>query len=115
MSTSCDILYTVFSGNVAKTLVCDELGWWLYLSWAVYEHQTVFSAHTLNGKLADHEEIFSEFDKKNRNSHISLSSKPPNSVLTSTVGCYNVISLSSSMLTADWRTITERTGVSGEC
>ncbi len=23
-----------------------------------------FSAHTQNGKLADHEEIFSEFDKK---------------------------------------------------
>ncbi len=34
--------------------------------------------------------------------------------LTSTVGCYNVISLSLSILTANWRKITERTGVSAE-
>ncbi len=59
----------VFSGNVAKALVLDALGWWLYprpiyRARAVCEHQTVSSAHTQNGKLADREEIFSEFDKK---------------------------------------------------
>ncbi len=30
----------------------------------MYEHRTVFSAHTQNGKLADREEIFAEFNKK---------------------------------------------------
>ncbi len=30
-------------------------------------------------------------------------------------GCYNVINLSSSILKADWRKITERSRVSGEC
>ncbi len=29
----------------------------------MYEHQIFFSARTQNGKLADREEIFSEFDK----------------------------------------------------
>ncbi len=60
-----------FSGNAAKASVFDVLGWWLYPSHspvyrvrAVYEHRTFFSAHTQNGKLADREEIFTEFDKK---------------------------------------------------
>ncbi len=30
----------------------------------MYEHWTVFSVHTQNGKLADREEIFTEFDRK---------------------------------------------------
>ncbi len=33
----------------------------VYRARAVYEHQIFFSAHTQNGKLADREEIFSEF------------------------------------------------------
>ncbi len=34
----------------------------VYRARAVYEHRTVFSAHTQNRKLADCEEIFSEFE-----------------------------------------------------
>ncbi len=52
----------VFSGNVAKTLVFDVVGCWLYPS---HSACFTFTEHTQNGKLADHEEIFSEFDKKN--------------------------------------------------
>ncbi len=33
----------------------------IYRARAVYEHRAFFSAHTQNGKLADH--IYSEFDK----------------------------------------------------
>ncbi len=72
-STSCDILHEVFSGNAAKASVFDVLDWWLYPNHslfpiyrarAVYEHWTVFLAHTQNGKRVDCEEIFSESDKK---------------------------------------------------
>ncbi len=71
---SCDILYEVFSGNAAKTSVFDEMGWWLYPSHSdcfpftepglCMNTGLCFSAHTRNGKLADREEIFSEFNKK---------------------------------------------------
>ncbi len=63
----------LFSVNTAKTLVFDVLVWWrqprhclfpIYRARAVYEHWTLFSVHTQNGKLADCEEIFSELDKK---------------------------------------------------
>ncbi len=66
----------VFSGNMAKASVFDNLCWRLYLRHSchtlfpvyrtrvVYEHWTFFSAHTENGKLAEREEIFTEFDKK---------------------------------------------------
>ncbi len=63
----------VFSGNVAKASVFDDLGWWLYLSRSVCFLFTepglcmntfLFSAHTQNGKLAGREGIFSEFDQK---------------------------------------------------
>ncbi len=64
----------VFSGNAAKASVFDDLAlvapseslclFPVYRARTVYEHQTFVSTHTLNGKLADREEIFSEFVKK---------------------------------------------------
>ncbi len=36
----------------------------VYRARAVCEHQVIFSAHIQNRKLADCEEILSEFDKK---------------------------------------------------
>ncbi len=63
----------VFSGNVAKASVFDDLGWWLYPSHSVcflftepglcMNTRLLFQC-TQNGKLADCEEIFSEFGKK---------------------------------------------------
>ncbi len=56
----------VFSENVAKGSVFDDLGWWLYPShclFPVYRVRAVYEHCTQNRKLADREEIFSEFDK----------------------------------------------------
>ncbi len=61
----------LFSGNAAKTLRFDGLGWWLYPSRSVCFPFTesglcmnCFFVFFSNGKLADREETFSEFDKK---------------------------------------------------
>ncbi len=65
----------MFSGNVTKVSVSDLLDlvalpellclFPVYRARAVYERRTGFLfQRTLNGKLADHEEIFSEFDEK---------------------------------------------------
>ncbi len=64
----------VFSGNAAKASVFDVLSCWLHPRHSVCFPFTeselwmntglFFSAYTQNRKLADCEEIFSEFDKK---------------------------------------------------